>query len=121
MAPRGALWSNSGVGRSVCWRLEVSLCSAECGSQRPPLCTHPVPLAACAALARHAAQVVLRRLAVELMRKLDDELRHSTAEDAAMYEHLLQVRRRAGLGWAGLGWAGPDGVACGVPGGLLAA
>ncbi|EFN55071.1 hypothetical protein CHLNCDRAFT_35851 [Chlorella variabilis] len=40
-------------------------------------------------------EVVLRRLAVELMRKLDDELRHSTAEDAAMYEHRLQEGQKA--------------------------
>lgn len=43
-------------------------------------------------------QIVLRKLAVELMRKLDDELKHATAADAAFYEHRLQAR-----GWAA-GW-----------------
>ena len=41
---------------------------------------------------RALVQIILRRLALELMRKLDDELKHSTAEDAAFYEHRLQVR-----------------------------
>lgn len=53
-------------------------------------------------------QVVLRKLALALMPKLDDELRHSTAEDAAFYEHRLQVR--AGLPLMG-GWPVPQ--ACG--------
>lgn len=34
---------------------------------------------------------MLRRLAVELMRRTDDQLRHTTAEHAAFYEHRLQV------------------------------
>jgi len=34
---------------------------------------------------------VLRKLCLALMPKLDDELRHSTAQDAAFYEHRLQV------------------------------
>jgi hypothetical protein len=37
------------------------------------------------------AQMVLRKLALELMRKLDDELKHSTAAAAAFYEHRLQA------------------------------
>jgi hypothetical protein len=41
-------------------------------------------------------QVVLRRLALELVRKLDDEVRYSTAQDAAFYEHRLQVGTHAG-------------------------
>ncbi|GAB4819144.1 hypothetical protein N2152v2_006190 [Parachlorella kessleri] len=40
-------------------------------------------------------EVVLRRLAVELMRKLDDELKHSTAAHAAFYEHRLQEGSKA--------------------------
>lgn len=44
-------------------------------------------------------QVILRKLALELMCKLDDELKHSTAQHAAFYEHRLQVSRRAA--WPG--------------------
>ncbi|KAL4452110.1 hypothetical protein ABPG75_007772 [Micractinium tetrahymenae] len=40
-------------------------------------------------------EVVLRKLALALMPKLDDELRHSTAEDAAFYEHRLQEGSKA--------------------------
>lgn len=36
---------------------------------------------------------MLRKLCLALMPKLDDELRHSTAQDAAFYEHRLQVGR----------------------------
>ncbi|PSC71036.1 Replication factor C subunit 3 [Micractinium conductrix] len=35
-------------------------------------------------------EVVLRRLAQALLPKLDDEVKHSTAEDAAFYEHRMQ-------------------------------
>lgn len=41
--------------------------------------------------------MVLRKLCLALMPRLDDELRHSTAQDAAFYEHRLQV----GLGGMG--------------------
>ncbi|KAI3438016.1 hypothetical protein D9Q98_000459 [Chlorella vulgaris] len=41
------------------------------------------------------AEVVLRRLAVELMRRTDDQLRHTTAEHAAFYEHRLQEGQKA--------------------------
>lgn len=58
----------------------------------PPNPTHPHPPPAV------LSQVILRRLALELMRRLDDELRHSTAEDAALYEHRLQVGGGAGRG-----------------------
>ena len=40
-------------------------------------------------------EVVLRCLASELMRKLDDELRRSTAVAAAGYEHRLQEGSKA--------------------------
>ena len=40
-------------------------------------------------------EVILRRLALELMRKLDDELKRSTAEAAAFYEHRLQEGQKA--------------------------
>ena len=40
-------------------------------------------------------EVLLRRLAVELMRKLDDDLKHSTAAAAAAYEHRLQEGSKA--------------------------
>jgi len=36
-------------------------------------------------------ELILRKLATELIRKLDDELRHKVAELAAYYEHSLQV------------------------------
>ena len=39
-------------------------------------------------------ELLLRTLAVALMRRLDDELRRSTAALAAFYEHRLQVRSR---------------------------
>lgn len=35
-------------------------------------------------------QVIMRRLATELMQNLDDELRQSVAEQAALFEHRLQ-------------------------------
>ncbi len=48
-------------------------------------------------------QVLLRKLSLELMRKLDDELKHSTATAAAFYEHRLQVGpgggREGEAGW----------------------
>jgi replication factor C subunit 3/5 len=40
-------------------------------------------------------EVVLRRLATELMRRLDDELKRSTAELSAHYEHRLQQGSKA--------------------------
>lgn len=40
-------------------------------------------------------EVVLRRLTLELMKKLDDELKRSTAEAAAHYEHRLQEGSKA--------------------------
>ncbi len=61
----------------------------------PPPTPHPTPPHH---HHHHHHQVVLRKLALALMPRLDDELRHSTAEDAAFYEHRLQVRTRpAGL------------------------
>ena len=36
-------------------------------------------------------ELILRTLAVQLSRKLDDELRHKTIELGAFYEHRLQV------------------------------
>lgn len=36
-------------------------------------------------------ELILRTLAMQLSRKLDDELRHTTIELAAFYEHRLQV------------------------------
>lgn len=50
---------------------------------KPPLCRPPP-----------CFQIVLRKLCLALMPKLDDELRHSTAQDAAFYEHRLQVGAR---------------------------
>ncbi|PRW57439.1 DNA replication factor C complex subunit 3 [Chlorella sorokiniana] len=41
------------------------------------------------------AEIVLRKLCLSLMPKLDDELRHSTAQDAAFYEHRLQEGSKA--------------------------
>lgn len=40
-------------------------------------------------------EVILRKLSLELMRKLDDELKHSTAVHAAFYEHRLQEGSKA--------------------------
>lgn len=40
-------------------------------------------------------EIVLRELSKELMKKLDDELKRSTAEIAAMYEHRLQLGSKA--------------------------
>ncbi|KAI7842216.1 hypothetical protein COHA_004129 [Chlorella ohadii] len=40
-------------------------------------------------------EIVLRKLCLALMPKLDDELRHSTAQDAAFYEHRLQEGSKA--------------------------
>lgn len=54
----------------------------------------------------HAAQVIMRRLALELMTKLDDELRAGVAEHAAFYEHRLQVR------WEGACCAGGGAPMC---------
>lgn len=41
------------------------------------------------------AEIVLRKLALEVMKKLDDELKRSTAESAAYYEHRLQEGSKA--------------------------
>lgn len=64
----------------------------------------------------HSRQVILRKLSLELMRKLDDELKHSTAEDAAFYEHRLQVgrprcssTRACAAGPGSTEWAGSEG------------
>jgi len=40
-------------------------------------------------------EVILRQLAKELMPKLDDELKRSTAESAAFFEHRLQLGNKA--------------------------
>lgn len=40
-------------------------------------------------------QIIMRRLALELMQKLDDELRQSVAEQAAFFEHRLQEGSKA--------------------------
>ena len=40
-------------------------------------------------------EVIIKQLSKELMRKLDDELRRSTAEIAAFYEHRLQLGSKA--------------------------
>ena len=37
------------------------------------------------------AEIILRQLALELIRKLDDELKHKVVELAAFYEHRLQA------------------------------
>ena len=36
-------------------------------------------------------ELILRRLMLELVKKLDDELKHQAAQLAAFYEHRLQV------------------------------
>jgi replication factor C subunit 3/5 len=41
------------------------------------------------------AEIILRRLALEVMKKMDDELKRSTAELAAFYEHRLQEGQKA--------------------------
>lgn len=41
-------------------------------------------------------ELVLRRLALELLPKLDDELKHKAVEHAAFFEHRLQARRPRG-------------------------
>ena len=43
------------------------------------------------------AELILRRLALELTSKLDDELKHKVIELAAFYEHRLQVTAFAHL------------------------
>ncbi|KAL6779621.1 RFC3 [Auxenochlorella protothecoides x Auxenochlorella symbiontica] len=40
-------------------------------------------------------EIIMRRLALELMQKLDDELRQSVAEQAAFFEHRLQEGSKA--------------------------
>ena len=40
-------------------------------------------------------EIILRRLALEVMKKLDDELKRATAESAAKYEHRLQEGQKA--------------------------
>ena len=40
-------------------------------------------------------EIIMRRLALEVMKKMDDELKRSTAELAAMYEHRLQEGSKA--------------------------
>jgi replication factor C subunit 3/5 len=40
-------------------------------------------------------EIVIRQLALELMKRLDDELKRSTAEAAAFYEHRLQEGQKA--------------------------
>lgn len=41
------------------------------------------------------SEIILRRLAEELLKKLDDELKRSTIESAAFYEHRLQEGSKA--------------------------
>jgi hypothetical protein len=45
-------------------------------------------------------ELILRKLALELFRKLDDELRHKVSELAAFYEHRLQVNALSSSGLA---------------------
>lgn len=40
-------------------------------------------------------EIIIRQLALELMKRLDDELKRSTAEAAAFYEHRLQEGQKA--------------------------
>lgn len=58
-------------------------CRAE--HQTLPHDRHPTPI----------WQIIMRRLALELMQKLDDELRQSVAEQAAFFEHRLQEGSKA--------------------------
>ena len=75
-----------------CWLSDqFPFCHAGRGMGRCTATVAAYLLPACCSAWCVLLQVVLRRLAVELMRKLDDELRHSVAEDAAFYEHRLQV------------------------------
>ena len=43
------------------------------------------------------AELILRRMATELLPKLDDELKHKLVEHAAFFEHRLQARPRQRL------------------------
>ena len=47
-------------------------------------------------------ELVLRRLALELLPKLDDELKHKAVEHAAFFEHRLQARRPCGCTHSGV-------------------
>ncbi len=62
-----------------------SMASSSCAAP------HNSPSCRPACLLPPCRQIVLRKLCLALMPKLDDELRHSTAQDAAFYEHRLQV------------------------------
>lgn len=35
-------------------------------------------------------EIILRRLCLELLKKLDDELKHTAVQQAALFEHRLQ-------------------------------
>lgn len=74
----------SRLGRGGAGEATLCCCNGRGACQRPAPCMIASPRS-------HVRQVVLRRLMLELVRKLDDELRHSTAQDAAFYEHRLQV------------------------------
>ena len=51
-------------------------------------------------------ELILRRMALELLPRLDDELKHKLVEQAAFFEHRLQARARvqplACTAWHGL-------------------
>ena len=42
-------------------------------------------------------ELILRRMALELLPRLDDELKHKLVEQAAFFEHRLQARARLRL------------------------
>ncbi len=75
----GAMW---GAMVKECARIKIA-----CLPASPAVLSHCHSTARCHDC---AVQVVLRQLSLELMRKLGDELKHSTAESAAFYEHRLQ-------------------------------
>lgn len=53
-------------------------------------------------------ELILRRMALELLPRLDDELKHKLVEQAAFFEHRLQARARcsAAAGMPCMPWPG---------------
>lgn len=78
------------------WELYIKEIAAEVMAEQSPKRLYQVRLKLYELLVNCIPpEVVLRKLALALLPKLDDELKHNIAEDAALYEHRLQEGSKA--------------------------
>ncbi|KFM24547.1 Replication factor C subunit 3 [Auxenochlorella protothecoides] len=78
------------------WELYIQEIAAEIRAEQSPRRLHTVRGKVYELLVNCIPpEIIMRRLALELMQKLDDELRQSVAEQAAFFEHRLQEGSKA--------------------------